>query len=79
MVINHYDYEFKYDYTLVNKAMCFVRNLGKVIADELEDKNNLEIFSILSKEREEIEQYTGKLLEIYLYENNLGKYAELIA
>ena len=77
MVINHYDYEFKYDYTLVNKAMCFGRNLGKVIADELEDKNSSNIVSILYNERREIEKYTGKLLEVYLYENGLGEYAEM--
>lgn len=77
MIINHYDYEFKYDYTLVNKAMCFGRNLGKVIADELEDKNNPEIFSILYKERKQIEEYTGKLLEVYLYENSFDRYAEI--
>lgn len=77
IVINHYDYEFKHDYTLVNKTMCFGRNLGKVITDELEDKNNFEIISILQKERKEIEEYTGKLLEVFLYENGLGYYAEV--
>lgn len=77
IVINHYDYEFKYDYTLVNKAICFVRNLGKVIADEFKDKDDLEIFSILSKERKDIEHYTGKLLEVYLYENGFDHYAEI--
>ena len=77
MIINHYDYEFKYDYTLVNKAMCFGRNLGKVIADEFKDKSDLAIFSILYKERKQIEEYTGKLLEVYLYENGFDRYAEI--
>lgn len=72
-------YGFTHEYTLVNKAKDLERNLNEVIADEFEYKHNSEIVSILRKEREEIEEYTGKLLEVYLYENGLGIYAELIA
>lgn len=71
------NYEYKYDYTLVNKATCLAKNLGEVIANELEGKSYLEILSILQRDREQIEEYTGKLLEVFLYENELGRYAEI--
>lgn len=70
-------YDCKYDYTLVNKADILGAHLEEIIADEFKDKNDLEIFSILNKERKQIEEYTGKLLEVYLYENGLGVYAEI--
>ena len=77
MVINHYDYEFRYDYTLVNKADILGSHLEEIIVDEFKDKNDLAIFSILNKERKQIEKYTGKLLEVYLYENGFDNYAEI--
>lgn len=70
-------YEFKYDYTLVNKADILGMHLEEVIADEFKDKNDIEIFSILNKERKQIEEYTEKLLEVYLYENGFDHYAEI--
>lgn len=70
-------YEFKYDYSLVNKADILGVHLEEIIADEFKDKNDLEIFSILSKERKDIEHYTGKLLEVYLYEKGFDHYAEI--
>ena len=71
------NYEFNYDYTLVNKAICLGKNLGKIIADELEDKSNLEVFVILQKNRGSVEEFTGKLLEVFLYEQGLDHYAEM--
>lgn len=47
-------YEFKYEYNLVNKADILGMHLEEVIADEFKDKNDLEIFSILNKERKQI-------------------------
>ena len=52
-------------------------NLGKVIADEFEDKSDFEIFFFLYNERKDIEEYTGKLLEVYLYENGFDHYVEI--
>lgn len=70
-------YIFKHDYTLVNKAKYTGDFLNNIIIDEFENKSDFEIFSILQKERKEIEKYTGKLLEIYLYENGFDNYAEI--
>ena len=70
-------YEFNYVYNLINKADILGSHLKEIIADEFKDKNDLEIFSILSKERKDIEHYTGKLLEVYLYENGFDHYAEI--
>ena len=70
-------YEFNYVYNLVNKANILGSHLEEIIADEFKNKNDLEIFSILSKERKDIEHYTGKLLEVYLYENGFDHYAEI--
>ena len=71
------DYDYTYDYTVVNKATCLGKNLVEVIANELKDKDAIEILSILQRDREQIEVFTGKLLEVFLYENNLGNYAEI--
>ena len=70
-------YEFDHEYTLVNKADILGSHLEEVIADEFKDKSDLAIFSILYKERKQIEEYTGKLLEVYLYENGFDRYAEI--
>ena len=72
-------YKSTHNYTFVNKAKYTGISLNQVISNEFKYIDSPFIISILNKQREEIEQYTGKLLEIYLYENNLGKYAELIA
>ncbi len=71
------DYEFRYSYSLVTKAQLLGHHLEEVIADELKDKNDLEIFSILEKNKGNIEEYTRKLLEVYLYEQGLDHYAEV--
>lgn len=64
-------------YSLVNKAKYTGVSLNKVISNEFEYKNSSNIVSILYNEKREIEKYTGKLLEVYLYENGLGEYAEM--
>lgn len=77
MTNNFSNYDYAYDYTLVNKATCLGKNIVEVITNELKDKDAIEILSILQRDREQIEEYTGKLLEVFLYENNLGNYAEI--
>lgn len=70
-------YKSIHEYTLVNRAKCTGNPLNKIIFNDFEYKDFPYIISTLHKEKEEIEKYTGKLLEIYLYENGLGNYAEL--
>ncbi len=70
-------YKAAYEYSLVNKTKCTRIPLNKIISNDFEYKDSSYIVSTLYKERKDIEEYTGKLLEVYLYENGLGDYAEL--
>lgn len=77
VIKNRSIYKSVNNYSLINKAKYTGVSLDKVISNEFEYKNSSNIVSILYNERREIEEYTGKLLEVYLYENGLGEYAEM--
>ena len=70
-------YDYMYSYNLVDKADLLGCHLDEMIIDEFKNKNDVEIFSMLEESRKDIEEYTGKLLEVYLYESGLGNYAEI--